>query len=80
MKKYQVIGGQYVQVWYGESESIIGAKRIATKNIEYWDNWQGWNTPKIYIVDDCYEREGKIYHRFECKPLYLKHNNKWEKF
>lgn len=38
MKKYQVIGGQYESSWIGESDSLRGAKIIATRNMEYWDN------------------------------------------
>jgi len=55
MKKYQIIGGQYEQYWYGESNSLHGAKIIATENKEYWDNWQGWHTPMIYDVGDVEE-------------------------
>lgn len=55
MKKYQVIGGQYEQCWYGESDSLHGARVIAGKNKEYWDNWQRWHTPKIYKREDCEE-------------------------
>ncbi len=51
MKKYQVIGGQYESHWYGESDSLRGAEMIASKNKEYWDNWQGWHTPKIYPAE-----------------------------
>ena len=36
MKNYQVIGGQYEQHWYGESDSLRGAKSIATRHEEYW--------------------------------------------
>lgn len=53
MKKYQVIGGQYEPHWYGESDSLRGAKIIAGKHKEYWDNWQGWHTPCIYRAEDC---------------------------
>jgi hypothetical protein len=59
MKKYQVIGGQYEQHYYGESDSIHGAKIIAGKNKEYWDNWQGWHTPNIYHAADCMDVESK---------------------
>ncbi len=59
MKKYQVIGGQYEYYWYGESASLRGAKIIAGKHKEYWDNWQGWQTPKIYKAEDCEEIEAK---------------------
>ena len=32
MKRYQVIGGQYESCWYGESDSLRGAKTIAKRN------------------------------------------------
>ena len=64
MKKYQVIGGQYEYCWYGESDTLRGAKIIATKNMEYWDNWQGWHKPSIYLSEDVVEIEahGMITH------------------
>ena len=54
MKKinYYVIGGQYETHCYGGSPTLIGAKRLANKNKEYWDNWQGWHTPNIYAAED----------------------------
>ena len=52
MKKFQVIGGQYESCWHGESDTIRGAKRIATQHEEYWDNWGGWHKPLIYSADD----------------------------
>lgn len=52
MKKFQVIGGQYERHWYGESDSLHGAKIIAAKHDEYWDNWAGWHRPNIYCADD----------------------------
>ena len=54
MKKinYYVIGGQYESVCYGGTPTLIGAKRLANKNKEYWDNWQGWHTPAIYAAED----------------------------
>lgn len=59
MKKYQVIGGQYESCWYGESDSLQAAKRIATKHEEYWDNWQGWHKPSIYNGEDCEDIESR---------------------
>lgn len=52
MKKYIIIGGQYFACYYGEANTLTGAKRIAGKNAEYWDNWQGWHLPKIYRQED----------------------------
>lgn len=57
MKKYQVIGGQYESCWYGESDSLRGARRIANAHEEYWDNWQGFHTPDIYAAADVEEVE-----------------------
>lgn len=59
MKKYQVIGGQYESAWYGESDSLHGAKLIAAKHDEYWDNWQGWHRPSIYLAENVEEIESK---------------------
>ena len=55
MKKanYYIIGGQYYAYCYGSAETLLGAKRIAAKHDEYWDNWQGWHRPKIYRAEDC---------------------------
>jgi len=59
MKKYQVIGGQYESCWYGESNTLHGAKIIASKNLEHWDNFKGFHTPNIYLSDDVVEIESK---------------------
>lgn len=50
--QYCVIGGQYRDYFYGERETLLGAKRLAGKSIEYWDNWQGWHVPRIYKTED----------------------------
>ena len=57
MKKYNyyVIGGQYQAYCYGGANTILGAKRLASRNAEYWDNWQGWHIPSIYSADDVEE-------------------------
>ena len=54
MKKnnYAVIGGQYQSYYYGGAPTLLGAKRLAGKNMEYWDNWQGWNRPHVYRMED----------------------------
>lgn len=54
MKKlnYYVIGGQYGAYCYGGAATLTGAKRLATKSAEYWDNWQGWHIPSIYKAED----------------------------
>lgn len=51
-QKFAVIGGQYERYYYGTTATLIGAKRLATKNEEYWDNWQGWHKPAIYRIED----------------------------
>ncbi len=53
--KYYVIGGQYYRYNYGGAATLEGAKRLASKNMEHWDNWQGWHYPDIYDARDCSE-------------------------
>lgn len=52
MDGYYVIGGQYQAYCYGFRPTLLGAKRLAGKSEEYWDNWQGWHTPLIYKAAD----------------------------
>ena len=54
MKKlnYYVIGGQYYYFCYGGTPTLTGAKRLAGKSAEHWDNWQGWHIPSIYRAED----------------------------
>ena len=85
MKKnnYYVIGGQYRYCNYGGTETLLGAKRLATKNEEFeefWDNWQGWNKPKIYRAEDCECHDGYYYPVFGAMPVAVwnKYDGKWE--
>lgn len=57
--KFYVIGGQYEACCYGGCPTLIGAKRLAAKNMEYWDNRQGWHKPHIYKAVDTIEVESK---------------------
>ena len=86
MKKYQIIGGQYESYWYGESDSFLGAKQIAARNVEPWDNYQGWHTPAIYLSENtkAIESQGRIItHDGEIiivptgDPYAVKINGKW---
>lgn len=55
MKKknnYYVIGGQYECCCYGGTPTLLGAKRLANKHLEFWDNWQGFRIPCIYRAED----------------------------
>ena len=52
--EYCVIGGQYAMYNYGTVRTLLGAKRLATRHIELWDNWQGWHKPCIYRSEDCF--------------------------
>lgn len=54
---YYVIGGQYARYNYGLKATLRDAKILATKKEEYWDNWQGWHRPQIYLAADCELRE-----------------------
>lgn len=51
-KNFAIIGGQYATYCYGFTQTLTGAKRLARKNLKYWDNWQGWHAPKIYKAED----------------------------
>lgn len=59
MKAFQIIGGQYESHFYGEADSLRGAKVIAARNEEYWDNWGGWKRPAIYRAEDVEEIESR---------------------
>ena len=61
MKKYQVIGGQYEPHWVGESDSLRGARIIAARHPEYWDNWKGWHKPAIFRAEDVEEITARGY-------------------
>lgn len=63
---YYVIGGQHA--WYcdGGTPTLLGAKRLARKNEEYWDNWQGWHTPSIYAAEDC--EKGRNWYGTQMMP------------
>lgn len=52
LKQYVVIGGQYESYCYSDAETLHGAKILASKSLEYWDNWQGWHYPAIYRRED----------------------------
>lgn len=57
--KYYVIGGQYESHCYGSSATLRGAKAMASRNKEYWDNFQGWHTPRIYAEEAVRKVESK---------------------
>lgn len=89
LKRYQVIGGQYEQFWYGQSDTFRGAKMIAGRNNELWDNWQGWHTPVIYRAEDCMLRECEgmitkrdgvkmVMHNPEAYPVVKELNDEYE--
>lgn len=59
INNYYVIGGQYESFCYGGTPTLIGAKRLANKSKEYWDNWKGWHTPRIFRAEDTEMIESK---------------------
>ena len=73
MKKYVVIGGQYFYCTYGSTDSLHAAKCLATRNMEYWDNLQGWNRPAIYLTEQV---EKGYYHPVYTYNVYAR---RWEK-
>lgn len=79
--KFAVIGGQYQSYFYGFARTLHAAKLLASKNEEYWDNWQGWHTPKIYTAEDVeavvnFYGPGYAPKPF-CQPIAVKSNGKW---
>lgn len=65
---YTVIGGQYVGINYGTTDTLLKAKRLATAHAEYWDNFQGWHKPGIYVN---YDAETSV------TPDYVWDGKKW---
>ena len=78
--RFCVIGGQYACYDYGCTPTLLGAKRLATKHAEYWDNWQGWHVPAVYKVEDVRLVEnfyGTVYApKPEAQPVALYDNQK----
>lgn len=79
--KYVVIGGQYMQRYYGITNTLRGAKRLASRNLEYWDNWQGFHVPKVYAIEDCTEDGDQMFVHSWIQPVsvgsYHKGRIKW---
>ena len=86
---YYVVGGQYAPYLYGGTTTLQGAKQLATKNAEYWDNWQGWHVPAIYAAADMEQHEctgqsheygmmGTVmFPKADARPVAVKIGNKW---
>lgn len=80
---FYVLGGQYASYCHGWCRTILGAKRLARKSQEYWDNWAGWHTPSIFAAADCEVRETfhgeDVVPNHECRgPVAWYKNGKWE--
>jgi hypothetical protein len=80
---YYVIGGQYDGYNHGWARTLLGAKRLARKSQEYWDNWQGWHTPAIYAAEDCEPRttcygRDDILPALDARPVTTYCDGKWE--
>ena len=63
MKKYQVIGGQYESCWYGESNTIRGAKIIAGRNRKNKEEHTMEIGIFLLFLEICFERVGINYER-----------------
>lgn len=82
MSKYVVIGGQYKAYNYGTANTLRAAKMLASKNEEYWDNWQEWHKPRIYSAEDVrgdLESIGfdKVYFTDYAYPAAIWEDGKW---
>lgn len=86
MKKevnYYAIGGQYDRYNHGGAATLAGAMRIASQNVENWDNWQGRHTPVIYRAEDCEMSENffgaQMLPKAGANPVAWKESGKWTK-
>ncbi len=74
MKKtgYYVIGKWHC---YGHKTTLHAAKLLAAVNKEYWGNYLGLQTPKIYAAEDCSEIESDEfnYHLGGCVEIVPKY-------
>lgn len=61
---YYVIGGQYEPYNYGWCRTLHGAKCLAAKCEEFWDNHQGWHRPYIWPAWEC-EMRTTFYRDYE---------------
>ncbi len=81
MGMYYVIGGQYEAYNYGSANTLIGAKRIASSNEEYWDNWGGWHKPAVYAAEDCEKKKNfygeQMIPKLGAVPVSVWENGKW---
>ncbi len=78
---FYVIGGQYDSYNYGGAETLTGAKRKASQNVENWDNWQGRHTPVIYRAEDCEMQENfygaQMLPKENAQPVARKDGRRW---
>jgi len=74
MKKFVVVGGQYYSHIYGSSSTLHGAKCIATRHAELWDNWQGWHVPSVYASSDL----DNGCPAYGVQPVAFHNGKKWE--
>ena len=80
---FYVIGGRYRYVNHGGTKTLLGAKRLATKNEEYWDNWKGWRKPDIFKASDCYfDKDGRCFPVAGAIPymVWNRYTKEWETF
>lgn len=75
MKKYQVMyNGYWNDEWYGESDSLTGAKRIATNHAR---SRYGYEIPYIYLADDVVLDGKKHRIKRDAIPIATKWNGHW---
>ena len=76
MKKYQVIGGAFNFKNYGESNTLRGAKMIASKH-----EHPVFGKPRIYLASDCFETvEYGAHENIDAKPVCVWDGKAWEHF
>jgi len=85
MKRFIVIGGEYLFCNFGyrigESDTLRGAKQIASKHKELWHDCK-YHTPKIYFSKDCGAVDADGYITLTADPVsvYDEDAKTWEDF
>lgn len=81
MKRFQVIRGQFFYELCGESDTLRGAKAIATKHTDSRLDGAGWRKPSIYFASDCKTLpDGHIYPVADPVSVWDEELKTWEDF
>lgn len=66
---YYIFGDPFVWNYYGRRRTLLGAKRLANKNVEYWASFQNRRRPRIYKAEDIEFVDGFPIPKEGAKPI-----------